>query len=167
MRAAAILGLGSSIKSLKPFQHFSDIDWQLGLPADPGDAEAVLIFGGDGTVHRHLAPLVRLGRPVLVVPCGSGNDFARALGLRNRGASLEAWKRFVSQGSNVRTIDVGVISEIAEGRSPGSQGEAHDSRSTGQHYFCCIAGVGIDAEVARRANALPRWLRGHGGYVLS
>jgi diacylglycerol kinase (ATP) len=27
--------------------------------------------------------------------------------------------------------------------------------------------VGIDAEVSRRANALPRWLRGHGGYALT
>jgi len=28
-------------------------------------------------------------------------------------------------------------------------------------------GVGLDGEVARRANQLPRWLRGNGGYVLS
>ncbi len=34
-------------------------------------------------------------------------------------------------------------------------------------YFCSVAGVGLDAEVARRANELPRWLRGHGGYALS
>ena len=27
--------------------------------------------------------------------------------------------------------------------------------------------MGIDGEVARRANQLPRWLRGNGGYVLS
>jgi diacylglycerol kinase (ATP) len=30
-----------------------------------------------------------------------------------------------------------------------------------------VAGVGLDAEVSRRANALPRWLRGHGGYALT
>jgi diacylglycerol kinase (ATP) len=30
-----------------------------------------------------------------------------------------------------------------------------------------VAGVGLDSEVARRANQLPRWLRGHGGYALS
>jgi diacylglycerol kinase (ATP) len=34
------------------------------------------------------------------------------------------------------------------------------------HYFCSVAGIGLDAEVSRRANALPRWLRGHGGYAL-
>jgi diacylglycerol kinase (ATP) len=30
-----------------------------------------------------------------------------------------------------------------------------------------VAGIGLDSEVARRANALPRWLRGHGGYALT
>ena len=35
------------------------------------------------------------------------------------------------------------------------------------NYFCCIGGVGLDGEIARRANGLPRWLRGHGGYIVS
>jgi diacylglycerol kinase family enzyme len=30
-----------------------------------------------------------------------------------------------------------------------------------------VAGIGLDGEVARRANQLPRWLRGHGGYALA
>jgi diacylglycerol kinase family enzyme len=30
-----------------------------------------------------------------------------------------------------------------------------------------VAGLGLDAEVTRRANSLPRWLRGHGGYALT
>jgi diacylglycerol kinase (ATP) len=37
----------------------------------------------------------------------------------------------------------------------------------GPRYFCCVAGVGLDGEVSRRANQLPRWLRGNGGYALS
>src|SRR5262249_6097760 len=37
----------------------------------------------------------------------------------------------------------------------------------GRRSFCCVAGVGLDGEVARRANHLPRWLRGNGGYLLS
>src|SRR5437868_2883764 len=37
----------------------------------------------------------------------------------------------------------------------------------GARYFCSAAGVGLDGEVARRANQLPRWLRAHGGYVMS
>ena len=82
MRVAAILGLGSSTTHLKPFAQISDALWQLGLPANPTEADAILVFGGDGTVHRHLPQLVKLQLPVLVVPHGSGNDFARALDLR-------------------------------------------------------------------------------------
>jgi len=118
-----------------------------------------LLLGGDGTIHRHLGQLVRLGLPVLIVPAGSGNDFARAIGLRGVRDSLAGWKKFCSGSGNVRAIDLGVI---AASDSAGGTSDPHNPK-----YFCCVAGVGIDGEVAARANRLPRWLRGHGGYVLS
>lgn len=152
MRAAAILGLGSSPKSLQPFQKNCAAEWTLGLPSS-GDADVVLIFGGDGTIHRHLGALVALKLPVLVVPCGSGNDFARALNLRSVKDSLAQWEKFVTGAANVKAIDLGVITPLG----PGS----------GSTYFCCAGGTGLDAEIARRANRMPRWLRGHGGYVLT
>ena len=158
MRAAAILGLGCSPKSLKPFQNDSSVEWRIGLPATGHDADIILIFGGDGTIHRHLAQLVELKRPVLVVPAGSGNDFARALGLRSAKDSLTAWFRFCRGAGDIHEIDLGVISA---GKAGGAT-VPHNST-----YFCCVAGVGLDGEVSRRANRLPRWLRGNGGYVLS
>ena len=91
MRAAAILGLGCSPKHLKPFQSNKSVEWLMGVPGSGEQADVMLVFGGDGTVHRHLGQLVRLGLPVLVVPAGSGNDFARALGLRRVRDSLAAW----------------------------------------------------------------------------
>ena len=94
MRAAAIFGPVSSIKDLKPFQKNSEAAWLVDLPANSDQADAILIFGGDGTVHRHLAQLVKLQLPVLVVPCGSGNDFANALGLRSFRIALAAWLTF-------------------------------------------------------------------------
>jgi diacylglycerol kinase (ATP) len=157
MRAAAILGLGRSPKDLKPFQTDPSIEWQLGMPAAADHADAILMFGGDGTIHRHLTPLVRLGLPVLVVPAGSGNDFARALRLHSVRDSVAAWKRFCVGSANVRTIDLGVISAT----------EGAGETPPHPRYFCCVAGVGLDSEVARRANEVPRWLRGHGGYALS
>lgn len=159
MRAAAILGLGCSPKSLKPFQSDSGIDWRMGMPALDDGVDVILLFGGDGTIHRHLGQLVKLGLPVLVVPAGSGNDFARALGLRRVRDSLAAWRKFCGAAANVRTIDLGVITSL--------DGEPGRDRLPGPRYFCCVAGVGLDGEVSRRANRLPRWLRGHGGYVLS
>ncbi len=158
MRAAAILGLGYSPKNLKQFQTDKRIDWRVGMPAASDRADIILIFGGDGTIHRHLSQLVKLGLPVLVVPAGSGNDFARALGFRGVRDSLAAWRGFCAGQDNIRAIDLGIITALAdEGRA------AHESA----RYFCSVAGVGLDAEVSRRANALPRWLRGHGGYALT
>ncbi|HWX92919.1 MAG TPA: diacylglycerol kinase family protein [Terriglobales bacterium] len=158
MRAAAIFGLGSSTRDLKPFEQGLNTEWVIGQPGDPAGLAAILVFGGDGTLHRHLGALVKLALPVLVVPAGSGNDFARALALRRVGDSVAAWRRFASGGGNVRTIDLGLITPLDPAGGalipPGRQ-------------FSCVAGVGLDGEISRRANALPRWLRGHGGYALS
>ncbi|MFZ0771638.1 MAG: diacylglycerol kinase family protein [Candidatus Sulfotelmatobacter sp.] len=138
------------------------------MPSASDQADVILLFGGDGTIHRHLSRLVKLGLPVLVVPTGSGNDFARALGLRSVRDSLAAWRRFCAAQDNVRAIDLGVMNPLeAAGESPAQNGSARNSVLGTQRYFCSVAGVGLDAEVARRANALPRWLRGHGGYALT
>jgi diacylglycerol kinase (ATP) len=172
MRSAAIFGLGTSHRSLAPFQQDSAVQWIAGMPASRADADAIVVFGGDGTVHRHLSPLVALGLPVLVVPAGSGNDFARALGLRNAGESLNAWRKFAAGGNNVREIDLGVIAPIPSSQEPNGMARPGgepltQSTSVAQKYFCCVAGCGLDSEVTRRANQLPRWLRGHGGYAMS
>ncbi|HET8891765.1 MAG TPA: diacylglycerol kinase family protein [Candidatus Angelobacter sp.] len=111
---------------------------------------AALIFGGDGTVHRHLFQLHQQKIPALVVPAGSGNDFAKAMGIRSVEMALRAWWQFLADGRNVREIDLGVI-------HAGSQ----------EILFCCVAGVGMDAEANARANRMPQWLKGRGGYVLA
>jgi diacylglycerol kinase (ATP) len=175
MRAAAILGLGAAVRDLKPFQNNSSTSWLMGMPGASSDADVVLLFGGDGTLHRHLAQLVRLQLPVLVVPAGSGNDFARALNLRGVKESIGAWEKFLAGGRNVRTIDLGLITPLAgisEAReSAGEASAPHNPTGYGVPgvgcYFCCVAGCGLDAEVARHANNFPDWLRGHGGYALS
>lgn len=154
MRAAAILGMGCTPRDLRPFQQDGAVDWQIGLPT--GDCDAILLFGGDGTLHRHLPQLLRLGAPVLVVPRGSGNDFSRALQMTSIADSLAAWKKFVSEAGNTRTLDVGLIHSINEAGEPLTT-----------HYFAAVANVGLDAEIARRANHLPRWMRANGGYALA
>jgi len=173
MRAAAILGMGCSLNVLRPFQAREatgrEIDWRIGMPSMADQTDVILLFGGDGTIHRHLSQLVKLRLPVLVVPAGSGNDFARALGLRRVRDSLAAWRHFCGGEKNLQTIDLGVITpmEIAASVPPDPREPAHSLVRGTPHYFCSIAGVGLDGEVARRANALPRWLRGHGGYALT
>jgi len=157
MRAAAIFGLGSSTRDLRDFQKNSSVEWMIGLPSEPECVDAILVFGGDGTVHRHLGALVNRKVPVLVVPAGSGNDFARALAIRKVADSLAAWNKFASGGTNCRTIDLGLVKPMG----PSGSSEIKPT------YFSCAAGVGLDGEVTRQANRLPRWLKAHGGYALS
>jgi diacylglycerol kinase (ATP) len=155
----AILGLGCSAEHLKPFQIDSTIQWQIGETTSDQAADVVLIFGGDGTIHRHLNRLVELALPVLIVPAGSGNDFARAMGLRNVKDALAAWQKFLVGQANISNIDLGLISSL--GQKAGGLPAPHRT------YFCSVASVGLDAEVTRRANRLPRWVRGNGGYALT
>jgi diacylglycerol kinase (ATP) len=116
-------------------------------------ADAAIVLGGDGTIHHYLHDLSRLTIPVLIVPHGSGNDFARALGIKNHRDALAAWQRFVNVRQS-RAVDLGVITPL--GVQPASR-----------RLFCNVAGAGLDSEANRRANAMPRWLRGRGGYLLA
>src|SRR5437868_13011807 len=134
MRASAIFGPGSSQQDLNPFQLGRDIEWSFEISSG---VNAVLIFGGDGTIHRNLRTLSELQLPLLVVPRGSGNDFARALGIRGLGDTLLAWREFCRKSTNVRTIDLGLIAAV------GGRSALHGSR------FCFVAWVGLDGEDAQ------------------
>ncbi len=159
MRALAILGPHATESDLAPFRAAgAEVIKAEDLSGTSlQQAEAVLVLGGDGTVQRQLADLVRIQIPLLVVPAGSANDFARALGRRTRAQALRAWAQFVRSGNDVRHIDVGGLRFAGEG-----------ARATNNPtYFCCAAGAGVDALAARQAGSMPGWLRGHGGYFLA
>ena len=114
--------------------------------AEGDDIDLVVALGGDGTVNEVVNGLLHAGPDpeglprLAVVPGGSTNVFARALGLPNdaveaTGALLDALR----QGSE-RTVGMG----IAEG-TPGSEDEAVPSR-----WFTFCAGLGFDAGVVGR-----------------
>lgn len=148
MTSAALLHPGVSRKAVEPFQGISpSLTIQQDLQ-DAGKLRAALIFGGDGTVHRYLPELHKCKIPTLVVPSGSGNDFAKALGIANKRTALKAWQRFCASGDNVNEIDLGVVRSATE-----------------ETLFCCVASSGLDAEANRLANRMPAWLRAWGGYV--
>lgn len=147
MRVATLLGPQASSRSLEKFKD-KNLDFVDGFPERSPDA--ALIFGGDGTVHRYLPHLRANNIPALVVPKGSGNDFARALGITSERVALRAWKEFLGGRRNVRQIDLGLI-------RAGQQ----------QILFCCVVGIGLDAEANARANRMPTWLRRSIGYPLA
>lgn len=154
MRAVAILGPNATLEDVRRFA-LGGVQLEPASAGNPlAGADAALIFGGDGTVHDHLAELVETQVPALTVPMGSGNDFHRALGISSVEAALAAWRGFCGGQNPSRLIDLGMISRIAPNREP--MFVAH---------FCCVAGVGLDSDANRRANAMPSWLRRNGGYI--
>ncbi|HEX3092374.1 MAG TPA: diacylglycerol kinase family protein [Candidatus Angelobacter sp.] len=157
MIAAALLHPDVSSNVVDRFRTSGvEIRIQDNLEGSP-NLSAALIFGGDGTVHRHLPQLHQQKIPTLVVPAGSGNDFAKALEIRNVEIALRAWQRFCSDGNNVREIDLGVIHPC----------NRTANKANGGILFCCVAGVGMDAEANARSNRMPQWLKSHGGYMLA
>lgn len=150
MRAAAVLGPGIKPSALEPFR-LPGVDLQIFSPGKEQNLDALLVFGGDGTLHHQLPLLAERRIPLLIVPTGSGNDFARGLGICSTDDALGLWRRFVVGEATIRQLDLGVI---------------HGAGSP-EKYFCNVASLGLDAAANRLANRFPRWLRAHGGYLLA
>ncbi len=148
LRAAIINGPRAFEERRRRFQEAVPAEWTDELSPD---LDAIVVIGGDGTVRRNLPQLANLNVPVLVVPTGSGNDFASSLGIKNPSQSLELWKQFGAVRKNVRTIDLGCATDATGVR----------------HLFCNVANFGMDSDINRRANNLPPFWRANGGYILS
>ncbi|RDI95937.1 diacylglycerol kinase family lipid kinase [Meiothermus sp. QL-1] len=103
----------------------------------------VIAVGGDGTVHEVLRGLAGSTKTLGVVPIGSGNDFARMVGLHRLG--LEAALRTALEGP-ADTVDLGLVNDQPYGAS---------------------LGIGFDAAVARKALEAPTFLRGMPRYLYS
>ena len=115
--------------------------FQLAQEARRQGASLVVAWGGDGTINEVASALVSGPTPLAVVPAGSGNGFARHLGLpREAARALD-----VAVRGPERSLDVG---ELA-GR-----------------FFFNVAGIGFDAHVAQRVNSRPRGRGGPGRYML-
>jgi diacylglycerol kinase family enzyme len=111
----------------------------------------VVVVGGDGTLNRLMPALLRGGHTLGLVPAGSGNDTARALGLR--GMPYEAALR-LALGAEATPIDVG---------------EARFELPQGPQVvpFLSSLTAGFDSAVGLRAIKGPRWLRGLPRYLLA
>ena len=74
-----------------------------------GPGVTVVACGGDGTVHLAVNASAGIDSTLAVVPMGTGNDFARHLGLRGHNAGVAALRAGV-----VRELDLGRI-ELQDG----------------------------------------------------
>jgi diacylglycerol kinase family enzyme len=113
VRAAAILHSYLKANVVEPFRD-ARVNVFRGNTLEPNDLpDVVMVFGGDGSVHRVLPALAHSGVPLLVVPCGSANDFAHCIGIGGREEALRAWRRYLDVGDNVKTLDMGTVRPMA------------------------------------------------------
>ncbi|MGL3804994.1 diacylglycerol/lipid kinase family protein [Paeniglutamicibacter sp. R2-26] len=110
---------------------------------------ALVVVGGDGMVHLGFNAVATTGTPLGVVPAGTGNDFARMLGL----------------GPKVPEIAVERIARALEA-GPRPVDAARVSGAFGSRYVAGVFSAGFDAVVNERANAM-RWPRGAQRYNLA
>ncbi len=113
---------------------------ELARDAVATDADLVIAWGGDGTVNEVGSALIGSDIPLGLIPAGSGNGLAGALGIpREPRAALATLL-----GERMLTVDVGML----------------DDRP-----FFNVAGIGFDAHIARLFNGRPRGRRGRLPYV--
>ena len=107
-----------------------------GSEASAGEPCTVVVLGGDGTLNEVACGLCLQSRPVLgYIPTGSGNDFAKGLGLpRDPAEALHN----ILHPAQIRRIDIGLLSCGSSSRR-----------------FVGSSGMGFDAAVCQEALTSP------------
>jgi YegS/Rv2252/BmrU family lipid kinase len=114
---------------------------ELAAAAARDGADLAIVWGGDGTVNEAGTALLGTETALGLVPAGSGNGLAAALGAPHDPAAAIA----LALDGRRRKIDAGTIA--------------------GRPFFN-IAGIGVDARIARRFNARGKGARGPGPYFV-
>ncbi|SDH45617.1 diacylglycerol kinase [Microbacterium pygmaeum] len=109
--------------------------------------DAVVVAGGDGTVHLAIQELAGTGIPLGIIPAGTGNDLAAAVGLKELDVAAAA--DAIADGGT-RAIDLARVT-----RTDGTT-----------EYFGSVLASGFDSRVNDRANAM-RWPRGGSRYNIA
>jgi YegS/Rv2252/BmrU family lipid kinase len=144
------------LRTLNSVFHAAGIDWDIYVTKAGGDArrlaaeavragaDAVAVYGGDGTVAEVAAGLFSSEMPLVVLPGGTTNATGRSLGIPVELA--EAAHLLFSPDARVRVMDM---------------------LQVGDSYFFGVVAMGIPGEVAYLADreAKDRW--GNLAYALS
>lgn len=106
--------------------------------------EAVIAFGGDGTINEVAQGLVGTDVALGILPGGSTNVMARSLGMPTDPVEATSYLAHRLRSGTRRRINVG---------------RADD------RYFLFSVGMGLDGEVVKRVEADPEGKRDHGEWL--
>jgi diacylglycerol kinase (ATP) len=113
---------------------------ELALAAVQDRADLLIVWGGDGTLNEVGTAAAGSDTAIGIIPAGSGNGFAAALGIPRDPVRALA----KALGPRLQAIDVGVL---------------------GERRFLNVAGIGIDARIAALFNQRARGSRGKWPYI--
>jgi diacylglycerol kinase (ATP) len=110
------------------------------LKAPLQGADALVVLGGDGTVHSAADAAISAGTPLYHVPMGTENLFAREFGMSRSIRRL------------VRSLDAGEVREV-------------DTGVCGSRTFLIMSSIGPDASVIHRMERARRGAISHLSYL--
>lgn len=117
---------------------------ELARDAVDRDFDAVVAFGGDGTINEVAQGLVGTDVALGILPGGSTNVMARSLGVPSQPIDATAFVAAHLRSDQKRRVPVGRV---------------------GDRYFVFSMGMGLDAEVVRRAEVNPEGKRRFGQWL--
>ncbi|MCR4425556.1 MAG: diacylglycerol kinase family lipid kinase [Firmicutes bacterium] len=130
------------------------VDFEIERTTGPGGAvevarravesgfDTVAAMGGDGTTNEVVNGIAGTGATLGLIPCGTGNDFAVAMGIPK---DVREACRILAAGKT-RRVDLGRVND---------------------KYFISTFGVGFDARVTREVNQGFKFARGILVYILA
>jgi len=152
-----IAGKGSSLKVIPKIENYckrQKINFQIKKTQYAGHAtklareasnlgyDSIIAVGGDGTLLEVANGLLGSSVPLGIIPSGTGNDFARTIGIPE---NVEKALDCITENQSTR-IDVGKIGDVC---------------------FINVASVGFDAEIARDVIKLQKYMPGKISYYIA
>jgi diacylglycerol kinase (ATP) len=148
---AALAGLGSTGRVVKVLDAHNRAEADAACRHAVADgAEALVVVGGDGTVHLGVQAVAGTGVGFGVIPTGTGNDFARAVEVPIDPAGAGRMIATALDEGRARTVDLARMSAPDGYRA----------------WFCAVLACGFDALVNERANGMS-WPRGRRRYDIA
>ncbi|MFF5921393.1 diacylglycerol kinase [Streptomyces flavochromogenes] len=164
--AAGILrDAGFSVRTV--LGHDADDALRRAREAVAAGTDALVVVGGDGMISLALRAVAGTRTPLGIIPAGTGNDFARALGLpvRDPAAAARLAARIL-RTTGARSIDLGRIrtgggptgagdpAGAATGEPTGDAAEGLAGGSANGRWYATVLASGFDSRVNDRGNRM-------------